>query len=582
MLTLLISTLTSLVCVYSNPIVQIGSTEITGTNIGAANKVEFFGGTFLWDLDVKGFANLSTIGIPFARPPVGELRLTLPVLLTTFDVKIFDARDFGPGCLQAPPPPGPGVSDDCLTLNVYRPSGLSSKSKFPVLVWIYGGGFVVGSSSFYNATDLVARSASRGTPIIFVSINYRAGPFGFPQGIEAGQRNITNLGLHDQLTALEWIQENIGNFGGDKTKVTVAGESAGAGAIVYHFLEPRIKGLARAAILESTGSGTSFTPDRNEANWQEYVAAIPACAAAVGTNNTFDCIRSASTAALVQALVDTNLLYGNGSFRPVIDGPGGLIVDRPSQIVPQGNLPTLLGTNLDEGALFTPQTTDSTAEIEDALTAMFLPSVVSPEKLGATIASTFTLYPDIPALGSPFGTGNDTFGLSSQYKRYAAILGDIMFQSSKRTLAQQLAESGLPAFVYHFTDPDAIPVAEFSPAVAAPNSLGSKYNNAFIVNRSRNSSVPHTSELPYVFGSLINKTPSAAALSVIMQNYWISFVNDLDPNDSCGQKRPHWEQYTLKNQVLLELNGKHISRAAEDFRAAQIALWQDNADVLHR
>lgn len=184
--------------------------------------------------------------------------------------------------------------------------------------------------------------------------------------------------------------------------------------------------------MESTGSGTSFTPDRNEANWQEYVAAIPACAVAVGTNNTFECIRSASAASLVQALVDTNLLFGNGSFRPVIDGPGGLVVDRPSQIVPKGNLPTLLGTNLDEGALFTPQTTDSTAEIEDALTAMFIPSVVSPEKLAATIANALTLYPDIPALGSPFGTGNVTFGLSSQYKRYAAIRECHMGMKKKR------------------------------------------------------------------------------------------------------------------------------------------------------
>ena len=227
-------------------------------------------------------------------------------------------------------------------------------------------------------------------------------------------------------------------------QVTIAGESAGAGSIVFHFLESRIKSLARAAvsqhffsswivthtlciqILESAGSGTAFTADRNEASWQEYVAAIPACATAVGTNTTFDCIRSARATSLVQALVDTGLTFGNTSYRPNIDGPGGLVVDRPSQVVSKGNLPTLIGSNMDEGPLFTPQTIDSAAQIEDVFTAMITPSVVSPEKFAATLATALTLYPDIPELGSPFGTGNDTFGLSSQYKRYAAISEHIL------------------------------------------------------------------------------------------------------------------------------------------------------------
>ena len=164
-----------------------------------------------------------------------------------------------------------------------------------------------------------------------------------------------------------------------------------------------------------------FGPERNEANWQQYVAAVPACASFAGTNDTFACLRAASTDALEQAIVTTNINFMNVSFEPVIDGPGGIVPARWSQIVPQGSLPTLIGTNLDEGTLFTLQTINSTAEIEDMLSALLSPPIVSPETFVATIARLLELYPDVPALGSPFGTGNATFGLSSEYKRYAAL-----------------------------------------------------------------------------------------------------------------------------------------------------------------
>ena len=173
--------------------------------------------------------------------------------------------------------------------------------------------------------------------------------------------------------------------------------------------------------MESTGLLPSFGPERNEASWQQYVAAVSACSSFVGTNETFACLRAASTADLEQAIITTRINFANTSFGPVIDGPGGIVPARPSQIKPQGSLPTLFGSNLDEGALFTPQTIDSATEIEDSLIALVSPPVVSPETLAATIARVLELYPDVPALGSPFGTGNATFGLNSAYKRQAAI-----------------------------------------------------------------------------------------------------------------------------------------------------------------
>jgi acetylcholinesterase len=103
-------------------------------------------------------------------------------------------------------------------------------------------------SSTYNGSAIVAEAAIRGTPVIYVNFNYRVGPLGFPQGSEAAERGALNLGLKDQLVALEWVQANIGAFGGDKTKVTVFGESAGAESIAIHMLQPSFVKLARAAV----------------------------------------------------------------------------------------------------------------------------------------------------------------------------------------------------------------------------------------------------------------------------------------------------------------------------------------------
>ncbi|KAF9472684.1 alpha/beta-hydrolase [Pholiota conissans] len=190
---------------YGAPTVTIGRTTVVGTEFYPA-RVEFFG------------------GIPFAQPPVGQLRLALPVLTMTINTPRFDASKFGLACLQTALPAGQ-VSEDCLNLNIFRPAGTKQTADLPVMVWIYGGNFVMGASSLYNGTEIVARSVARGTPVIFASINYRLGPLGFPQGIEAGQRNITNLGLRDQLVALEWIQANIARFGGDRSKVCYSDHS---------------------------------------------------------------------------------------------------------------------------------------------------------------------------------------------------------------------------------------------------------------------------------------------------------------------------------------------------------------------
>ncbi|KAF8890725.1 esterase 1 [Infundibulicybe gibba] len=505
------------------PQVKLGGTTLIGSDF-TASGVEFFG------------------AIPFAKTPTGNLRFQPPVLTTTLNGPTFDASNFGAGCLQTDLPPNL-VSEDCLTLNIFRPAGLPANASLPVLFWIYGGAFVSGASFLYNGTAIVSRSVARGSPVIFASVNYRVGPFGFPQGAEAGAKGALNLGLKDQLAGLQWIQANIGLFGGDKTKVTISGESAGATCVQLHLISSTTNGLARAAIIESTAMTPTFEPERNEASWEAFAAAVPECALLAATPDTFDCLRFASSSTLLQAFATAETL--GAVFSPTIDGPGGIIPQIPSTLTPQTHFPVLIGSNLDEASS---------------------PSAQGQVALTATVNELLALYPNDPSIGSPFGTGTNTFGLSPEYKRAAAIIGDFTFQSPRRAFTQLRSKAGGKVFSYYFTDPDAVIDPSLTPIPPVPGSLG----------------IAHSSEIDYVFNTLANPTPTAISLSGIMQDYWISFVNSLDPNDGLGNKRLQWAQYTPSNQVSMQLNGHNTTMIPDDFRAEQIAFLNADPLVFHR
>ncbi|KAF9559014.1 esterase 1 [Agrocybe pediades] len=532
------------------PVVTFGQSSIVGA-LYEPSAVEFFG------------------GIPYAKPPLGQLRLRPPVLLQSLPVKVLNAQNFGLACLQNEIP-ADAVSEDCLTLNVFRPAGATTKAKLPVMIWIHGGNFFVGSSSLYNATGIVVHAVRRGTPVIIVSINYRLGPLGFPQGVEVGNAGpeVMNLGLQDQFAAFQWVHNNIEHFGGDKSKVTLFGESAGAYSINILLQHTKIRSLARAAILESMGVLPIFGPERSEAIWQDYVSAIPGCASAASSNSTIECIRNATSAEVLQALTTAGLVFSNSTmFLPVLDGPDGLLVGRQSQVVlNKARLPIMMGNNLDEGTLFTPQNVADAGPILGFLNSSTSPSLVSQKEHLRVIEKILELYPNDPALGSPFGTGNETFGLNSQFKRFSAISGDWVLQAPRRTLVRATSAAGVKVFSYLFTDRDGTIIPELITFTPAPGSLG----------------VPHTAEIYYVFNILANRTANAVALSSIMQDYWISFAISLDPNDKHGNaSRPYWEQYTPKNPVLLELNGHKTAPILDTFREKQISFIQDHPEALH-
>ncbi|KAF5350556.1 hypothetical protein D9756_008574 [Leucocoprinus leucothites] len=533
---------------YGAPEVKIGKTTLIGRDVTGL-KQDFFG------------------GIPFAEPPLGNLRLKPPVLKTTLDSKTFDASNFKEGCLQpvfnTPGTPTLSVSEDCLTINIFRPSNLPSNAKLPVLFWVYGGGFQFGASATFNGSAIVAQAVERGTPLIYVNFNYRLGPLGYPQGVEAANEHALNLALKDTLAALEWVQANIEAFGGDKRKVTVFGESAGAIMTSILYLNSNLDKLARGTILESGSQATSvdFGPERRQGNWDNFVAGIASCSSLSGTNHTFDCVRQANSteifAGLLAAIGEAPELFG---FDPTIDGPGGLYPDIPSRLFARGQfarLPFISGTNLDEGTIFVPTTINSEDTLRDFIVANFSPPIVQPSDLQDAVDRLFELYPDNPVLGSPFNTGNNTFRLSGEFKRAAAIQGDLVFTSQRRFWQQTAADAGIKTWGYLFTQPQP----------QNPDFFG----------------VSHGSEINYVYGVPTDQSASALRVSALMIDYWVSFATSLNPNDGKGLERPMWEQFTPHNQRVIQLNGDNTTMIDDTFRREQMDFINSvPATFLHR
>ncbi|OBZ71373.1 Lipase 1 [Grifola frondosa] len=563
----------------ATPHIQLGKTTLVGKEniIPGRGSQEFFG------------------GIPYAEPPVGTLRFAPPVLKYNLDVPIFNVTSYGNICPQSSPFDGPPsiMHEDCLTLNIFRPSGVHIGSGVPVMIWIYSLSWSTmnpgGVLAKYDPTPLVLQSMDRGTPVIFVSLNYRLGPFGFPLGYEASARGALNLGLKDQLTAFEWVQRNIAWFGGDPQKVTIFGEGSGATAISMFYLNKEVERYARAAIVESGSAGSIAIFDgagpENEFAWQAFVNATPECAHA-SPNNTFDCLREANVTTLVNSFTAAEVAADPLLFSPAIDGPGGLIPELPSKTIRAGHfshIPFIAGTNLDEGVHSIHSWTDilTDEQVREFIAPILLNANISlpqPDAVTETLDELLKLYPNIPALGSPFNTGNATFGKNPECKRVAAICGDWLFQALRRQWTHATSRAGVKTFGYLFSDPqapDEDPYSWVNPGGTAC---------AFLVPRLPTDEIGDEAEVSYVFGvPAFNRTPVPAnILSLAMMDYWISFAVSLDPNDGRGSQRPHWPQYTPENEILLQLQGGNTTVIPDDYRSEQLRFITDVIGQFHR
>ena len=290
-------------------------------------------------------------GIPFAAPPVGDLRWRAPQPAQPWE-GVREADSFGAVCPQTPETGLPN-SEDCLYLNVWTPG--ADDARRPVLVWIYGGRFIFGHGSDpqYDGAAIAAQD------VVVVTMNYRTGAFGFmvtdELSEESGHGTSGNYGLLDQRAALQWVQRNIARFGGDPDRVTIAGQSAGAACVMAHVYSPLSQGLVHGAIAES---GALFPRDPSLAY---LAAAYRQHDAALAEGRTWMAEHGVSTLAEMRALPVESLMQGNDAdeegpgghrpplFRPVLDGwMFPRTYEESLRSGEHADVPVLTGTNLDE------------------------------------------------------------------------------------------------------------------------------------------------------------------------------------------------------------------------------------------
>ncbi|KAF4622086.1 hypothetical protein D9613_009119 [Agrocybe pediades] len=306
---------------------------------------------------------ISFRGVPYADPPVGNLRWRGTVFPPSKHLGTINAKQFGPACIATSQTnTNSGTSEDCLLGNVFIPASTNVNAKLPVLVWFHGGGFQ-GGSTHDAPPEMIMQSSS--SPMIFVSFEYRLGHFGFLGGSQVKNNGILNAGLHDQHAALRWVNKYIGKFGGDSSRVTIWGESAGAGSTMFQLIANAGNGAGLFHAAMGDSPSLSFTPMYNgpysEGIFKDYASA--AGCVKQGTD-TMKCLRSASALTLIHAANKVTAarpatLY---VFAPVIDG--SFLAQAPVEAFTSGRfakVPVLFGSNTNEGAFWSTSIPDPNA-----------------------------------------------------------------------------------------------------------------------------------------------------------------------------------------------------------------------------
>lgn len=469
-------------------------------------------------------------GIPYAAPPVGDLRWAAPAPAPSW-TGVREAAVAGNDCLQRPStqavdPSGRPLSEDCLYLNVWSPP---KAAKSPVVVWIHGGGFVTGSGArgMTNGRPL----ASRG--LVVVSINYRLGRLGFFAhpllSAESPQGPLGNYGLMDQIAALHWVRENIAAFGGDPDNVTLIGESAGGASVNFLMAAPPARGLFHKAMVISGGGRTippAYTPELGRRSPDGRPSAEE-----IGVEALRQAGAAPKTLAELRATPWSKLqLPAEAGRSGTVSFPGvvidGRLVKAPVAEAFAGGdvapIPYLIGANDAEGILVA----DEPGLLDQALTAF-----------GEARDDLEQAYGDRQSLARHLG-------------------GDVVFVEPARRLARLQRDRGAPVWLYRFGY-----VAE---------SL-----------RARLAGLPHGFSLPYVFDRLEASTlppnPADSAVARLTADYVAAFARTGDPN---GAGRPHWPRFDDQEQLLFtEASG---ARAGRDPSRRQLDIIEAAANRLGR
>ncbi|KAJ7165653.1 alpha/beta-hydrolase [Mycena crocata] len=387
-------------------------------------------------------------GIRFAEPPVGDLRWKAPVFPPTTQLGNVNATNFANACIATTQTASTSTtSEDCLFGNVYVPVATTAKSALPVLVYFHGGGFEGGSSRDAAPENLILPSAK---PLIFATFEYRLGQFGFLGGTPVHDNGTLNAGLLDQRAALLWVQKYISKFGGDPTRVTIWGESAGAGSTMFQLIGDggRNAHLFHQAMGDSPS--LSFLPHYSDTFVEDLFtqfAGLAGCGNADALT-TMACLRAAPTNTL--ALAGSKTLANRTSsfypFAPIADGR--FIRDRPVEAFRKGKfarVPVLFGSNTNEGAHWSaslPNPAANTSSPSATQTTVY--------NFIAGQYSTFTQESFQTAITKfyPLEDYNGSFSLQGQQ-----IYGEMRYICSAVMIAGAAHDFRLKSYQYHWDNP---------------------------------------------------------------------------------------------------------------------------------
>ncbi|EPE29756.1 alpha/beta-Hydrolase [Glarea lozoyensis ATCC 20868] len=471
------------------------------------------------------------VGIPYAQPPVGKLRLQPPKPLAHMAAPptVDASKPTSKQCYSLANLNSATASEDCLTLDLVMPVG-TFDHLLPVYVFLHGGDFNGGDKSDVDGSELVSYAASINQPFIFISVNYRLSFLGFPGGSEAGKSNAYNLGLKDQRLALQWVKDNIKGFGGNKDHVVLGGQASGADTATYQMLANggNNEYLFRGMLLES-GAATGATPIPlpTYPHWQmnyDSLASKTNCSSA----SSFSCLQNVPIEKLTSAMYAVfTEAYSIPHHVYAVVSDGVFMQDYPSVAMAQSkfaSLPTLTGQTTDELTDRIPTFANFTTDEGILGFAQVFLNYVDP----AVLAEEVGMYKssDYQDIGPP--------GSGTQWSRVVDIDNDLQAFCPVYQAALQISEKAA-VWKYRF---NARHSTSTTPAYLKIN---------------------QGSDLPFLFGPTpLNPTTQEDILAESYKRYIISFINHLDPNKAVNSTMAplsQWDNFrnSSQNQLLFDL-----------------------------
>ncbi|PNI63934.1 CES1 isoform 3 [Pan troglodytes] len=510
-------------------------------------------------VSLEGFAQPVAVflGIPFAKPPLGPLRFTPPQPAEPWSF-VKNATSYPPMCTQDPKA---GqllselftnrkeniplkLSEDCLYLNIYTPADLTKKNRLPVMVWIHGGGLMVGAASTYDGLALAAHEN-----VVVVTIQYRLGIWGFFS--TGDEHSPGNWGHLDQLAALRWVQDNIASFGGNPGSVTIFGESAGGESVSVLVLSPLAKNLFHRAISESGVALTSVLVKKGDVKPLAKKIATTAGCKTTTSAVMVHCLRQKTEEELLETTLKMKFLSLDLQGDPresqlllgtVIDGM--LLLKTPEELQAERNfhtVPYMVGINKQEFGWLIP------------MQLMSYP--LSEEKLDQKTAMSL-LWKSYPLVGIakeliPEATEKYLGGTDDPVKKkdlFLDLIADVMFGVPSVTVARNHRDAGAPTYMYEF---------QYRP------SFSSDMKPKTVIG-------DHGDELFSVFGAPFLKEGASEEeirLSKMVMKFWANFARNGNPN---GEGLPHWPEYNQK-EGYLQIGAN--TQAAQKLKDKEVAFW---------